>query len=331
MGFDQTPYYAPLYHQLHALFGEWLPLLSAVLLLIAIVMLPFEPKRRLFIFGTAAIFLPAAYLRSDINILTVASLLLVYTCVKGGKDNIAPLFIWLSGGVNLIGLSGLVYFFFSSRKKSFLLYTLLWGALFLISQLIICGGIQGMTETYTEWYALWEQKNKINLQDDTLNLSWLGLQRELVQPFFGESYRDRFFFITAMHMLLLPILKTRHMRAYSRMPELFLGSILMFLSLFNTGNTVSSLIMPAVGVMVWTLFSAHRSGIKVFLFILFMLSYILRFALPYLLLYDRLLLIPLCIIFVLSTIEIWKLCYDKSLWRDETKGGNILKKLVDHL
>ncbi|MDO4790030.1 MAG: glycosyltransferase 87 family protein [Porphyromonas sp.] len=328
---DQTLYYAPFYHQLHTLIGEWLPFLSAVFLLIAIVLLPFERKYRLFIFGAVAIFLPMAYLKGDINTLTLASILLVYSCVKRGKDKIAPLFIWLSGAVNLIGFAGLVYFFFSSRKKTFLLYTLLWGAIFAASQLIILGGIHGTIETYTEWYALWEQKNLLNLQDETLNISWLGLQRELIQPLWGESYRDRFFFITAMHMLLLPVLKTRHMKEYSRMPELFLGSILMFLSLFNTGNTLSSLIMPAAGVMVWTLFSAHKSGLKVSLFALYMLSYMLRFALPYLLLYNRLLLLPLCVIFVLSTIEIWKLCYDKSLWQDKAKGGNALKKLVDHL
>src|SRR5262245_18103219 len=85
------------------------------------------------------------------NASVCACILLGYAYVKKVKDEWALLFIMAATFIKIYGIVGLVFFLFSRRKLSFIVWAGIWSILFFFAPMVITSR-SFLLQSYVDWF-----------------------------------------------------------------------------------------------------------------------------------------------------------------------------------
>jgi len=252
--FDDMNHYGPVFGIIMAPFALipdilggtlWLVLL-AMLLFYAIKELPLNPWQHLAIFWICTNSLIIAQTNVQFNTATAALIILSYTNIKKEKDIWAAFMIMLGMFVKLYGIVGFAFFFFSKHKPKLLLWSVIWGIVFLILPMFISSP-EYIIGQYTAWFNELVIKNQGNGSALQQNVSFLGIIHKTTGNF---EFSNLPVLIGALILFALPYLRIRQY-GQNWFQLLTLSSVLIFIVLFSTGSEPNSYIIALSGVAIW--------------------------------------------------------------------------------
>ncbi len=219
-----------------------------VLLYVSVRTSRFSKWEQLFILWFAAHDLLTCLFMQQFNIAVAALILLSFTLVEREKDFAATFCIAIGVFVKLLGVVGLVFFFFSKHKGKFILGLLLWSALLFVLPMLLSSPDYVISQ-YGEWYHSLLSKNSTNIGSrlSMNNVSLLGFIRRL---FDNASYSDMWIILVGLVVetfCFFRISQWKHV-AFRKM---VLVQMLLFVILFSTGTENSSYVIAAVGIALW--------------------------------------------------------------------------------
>ena len=212
----------------------------------AIRKLPFDNRKRIFIYWFCAHELLTAIFMSQFNVVIAALIIATFYCIEKEKDIWAALWIIIGTFVKLYGIVGLAFFFFSKHKGRFILALVGWSIVAFVAPMIISSP-EYIISQYKEWFEHIEAKNGFNQFSLMQNVSLLGMVRKFTQC---ASYSDLCLIIPGLALFGLPYLRFKQYKNTGFRYAL-LASVLLFVVLFSTGSESSSYITAFVGVSIW--------------------------------------------------------------------------------
>ena len=275
-----TNHYGPFFSLViapFAIFPEYFGLLLweialALALFYSIRKLPLSDKKLIFIYWFCAHELLTALFMSQFNIAIAAIILVTFYCIEKEKDIWAAFWIMFGTFVNLYGVVGFAFFFFSKHKGKFIFYLFVWAIVMFIAPMVISSPDYIISQ-YWEWWESLISKNADNAFAYSQNISLLGMVRKISQC---TSYSDLLIIIPGLFILGLPYLRFKQFK-YKAFRFTLLASVMMFVVLFSTGSESSTYIIPFVGVAIWYIVAPWKRSkwdiaLMVFAFILTSMS-----------------------------------------------------------
>lgn len=264
-------YYGPLFSLVIAPFAvlsPWVGLLCwllalSITLYLAIRYLPFDDRKKVFVYWFCAHELLTALFMSQFNIAIATTIIVAFYCINKEKDVWAAFMIMFGTFIKLYSIVGLAFFFFSKHKPKFIMWLIIWAAVFFVAPMLISSPDYIISQ-YAEWAQRIVAKNDMNLFTTHQNVSLLGIIRKVSHC---ATYSDMWIILAGLAAFGCQYLRPRQFQ-YSAFQYAILASTLMFVVLFSTGSESSSYIIAFVGVALWY-WSApwKRSKTDVFLMI----------------------------------------------------------------
>lgn len=251
---DDSNHYGPVFSVLiapFAIFHNWIGLLlwnlfNCFFLFKAVQTLPLTEDQKMAVGYIAIPCLIESMLNQQFNAGAGALMVLSYTLLNKDKGTWSALCIVLGTFIKLYGIVGLVFFFFSKNKLSFMLWLLLWSVVvFLLPMLIASPGY--VLHSYLDWKNSLMSKNMVNVLGAGIDISIMGFFRAL----FNEKNIPNFLLLSLGALLFsLPFINLSRFKK-SRFQLMILSSVLIFPVLFSTGAEDCTFIIPIIGVGVW--------------------------------------------------------------------------------
>lgn len=247
-------YYGPFFGLViapFALLPEWVGLLCwlialSVSLYMAIKLLPFPDRKKVFVYWFCAHELLTSLFMSQFNIAIAACIILSFYCIIKEKDVWAAFFIVFGTFVKLYSIVGLAFFFFSRHKTKLVLSLAIWSIVMFVAPMILSSPDFVMLQ-YADWVDSLTSKNDLNLFSGGQNISLLGMVRKISH---NTVYSDLWLILTGLVLFGLPYLRTGQYKNDAFRYSL-LASVLMFVVLFSTGSESSTYIIAFLGVAYW--------------------------------------------------------------------------------
>lgn len=251
---DDTNHYGPVFSVLiapFAIFHNWIGLLfwnlfNCFFLFKAVQTLPLTEDQKIAIGYIAIPCLIESMLNQQFNAGAGALMVLSYTLLNKDKGIWSALCIVLGTFIKLYGIVGLVFFFFSKNKPSFILWLVIWSAIiFLLPMLIASPGY--VAHSYIDWKNSLTSKNMLNVLGGGIDISIMGFFRELL----NEKKISNFLFLGLGALLfILPLINQSRFKKRS-FQLMILSSVMIFPILFSTGAEDCTFIISIIGVGVW--------------------------------------------------------------------------------
>ena len=249
-----TNHYGPFFSLVIAPFAivpTWLGLLMWLLALslflyYAIRVLPLPKQKLILIYWFCTHEFLTALFMTQFNIAIAAIILMSFYCLEKEKDGWSAFFIMFGTFVKLYGIVGLAFFFFSKHKVKFILYLILWAAVFFVAPMIISSPDYILSQ-YADWYQSLASKNSENLFSGGQNISLLGMIRKISH---SAAYSDLWIIAVGLVLFAIPYLRIKQYKNIAFRFTL-LASVLLFVVLFSTGSESSTYIIAFVGVSIW--------------------------------------------------------------------------------
>ena len=220
----------------------------AMLLYVAIRTSRFSKYEILFMLWYAAQDLITCLMMSQFNIAVAALILLSFTMVEQKKDHWATFFICVGTFVKLLGVVGLSFFFFSKRKKTFLVSLFVWSIVMFVAPMVISSP-DYVVGQYESWYHALASKNMTNTADVLTmnNISLLGLIR---RPLIGYNYSDMWVIVPYLLIVATAYFRIGQWK-HLAFRKMVLVQMLFMVILISTGTENSSYVIAYIGIPLW--------------------------------------------------------------------------------
>ena len=220
----------------------------AMLLYVAIRTSRFSKYEILFMLWYAAQDLVTCLMMSQFNIAVAALILLSFTMVEHEKDHWATLFITMGAFVKLLGVVGLSFFFFSKRKKLFVVSLIVWSIVMFVVPMLISSP-EYIIGQYQSWYYALVSKNMTNIADllTMNNISLLGLVR---RPLIDYNYSDMWVIVPYLSLVTIAYFRIGQWKNVA-FRKMVLVQMLFMVILISTGTENSSYVIAYIGIPLW--------------------------------------------------------------------------------
>lgn len=175
-------------------------LFTTVFLFKAVSTLPLKNITTLYLIAIPC--LVSSCLSQQSNPLIGAFIILSYTLLNKDKGLWSTLFIMLGTFIKLYGIVGLAFFFFVKDKKRFVVYLLMWSAVFFLLPMLFSSP-SFIVNSYREWGVSLASKNASNIMSTSQDISIMGFIRNL---FVGTKLSNLVFLVSGAILFLIPYL-----------------------------------------------------------------------------------------------------------------------------
>ena len=157
--------------------------------------------------------------------------------VEQKKDHWATLFIAMGTFVKLLGVVGLSFFFFSKRKKLFVVSLIGWSVVMFVLPMLISSP-EYIVGQYDSWYHALASKNMTNTADllTMNNVSLLGLIR---RPLIDYNYSDLWVIVPYLAIVAVAYFRIDQWK-HIAFRKMVLVQMLLMVILISTGTENSS-------------------------------------------------------------------------------------------
>ncbi len=250
-------------------------LASAALLFYAIMQLPVKKEIRIGIIILNAIEMMNVASWYQSNALIAACIILGFVFIHKEKEHWALLFILLATFIKIYGIVGLAFFFFSNNKWKFIVWFIVWSAVFFFLPMSI-SSFHFIVQSYKDWYAGLVQKAALNIntfvQNDFQDISVMGMLRRIFKL---THLNNTFIYIAAVVLFGLQYLQINYFKDI-RFRLYLLCSVLIMVVIFSTSSESPTYIIAFPAICLWY-FLQNKSKVVtiffIFAFILTTLSY----------------------------------------------------------
>lgn len=234
-----------------AIFHNWIGLLlwnlfNCLLLFKAVQTLPLTEDQKIAIGYIAIPCLIESMLNQQFNTGAGALMVLSYTLLYKDKGIWSALCIVLGTFIKLYGIVGLVFFFFSKHKQSFILWLVLWSVLIFLLPMLIASP-HYVIHSYVDWKNSLINKNIVNVSGGGIDISIMGFFREILN---AKKIPNFLFLSLGAGLFILPFINLSRFKK-SSFQLMILSSVLIFPILFSTGAEDCTFIISIIGVGVW--------------------------------------------------------------------------------
>lgn len=305
---------------------------NTVLLFYAIKQLPLTNNQKFFIYGYAYIELMTAQGVQQFNIAIAAFIILSFTFIQQKKDFLAAGVIVAGTLIKIYPIVGLAFLFFSKQKFKFILYCLLWAAIWFAIPILYTPGWDYVISQYVDWFRELAGKNSMNLFAVSQNISLLGVVRKISG---NPDYNDLWLVVPGLILILLPYLRISQYK-HLKFRLMLLANVLIFTVLFSTGSEASGYILVMVGIALW--YMASPSPHQKYNYILLIVAFVIvglstteltpafirkGFVSPYVLKAWPCILVWLTICYEMC------FCDFKNYYPDNKKNNTFLKRIIN--
>jgi len=251
---DDANHYGPVFSLLiapFAIFHNWIGLLlwnlfNCFLLFKAVQTLPLNEDQKIAIGYIAIPCLIESMLNQQFNAGAGALMVLSYTLLHKDKGIWSALCIVLGTFIKLYGIVGMVFFFFSKNKPSFILWLMLWSVvIFLLPMLVASPGY--VVHSYVDWKNSLMSKNMVNVLGGGIDISIMGFFREMLN---AKKISNFLLLSFGALLFMLPFINVSCFKK-RRFQFMILSSVMIFPILFSTGAEDCTFIISIIGVGVW--------------------------------------------------------------------------------
>lgn len=250
-------------------------LATAALLFYAVMQLPVKKEIRIGILILNAIEMMNVASWYQSNALIAACIILGFVFIHKGKEQWALLFILLATFIKIYGIVGLAFFFFSNNKWKFIVWFIVWSAVFFFLPMSI-SSFHFIVQSYKDWYAGLVQKAALNIntfvQNDFQDISVMGMLRRIFKL---SHLNNTFIYIAAVVLFGLQYLQINYFKDI-RFRLYLLCSVLIMVVIFSTSSESPTYIIAFPAICLWY-FLQNKSKVVtiffIFAFILTTLSY----------------------------------------------------------
>jgi hypothetical protein len=252
--FDDLNHYGPFFSMVIAPFALlpdligaslWLIVLG-ILLFYAIKELPLKNYQHQIIYWLSLNSLIIAHTNVQFSTAIAATIILSYSMVKKEKDEWAAFMILFGTFVKLYSIVGLAFFFFSKHKPKFVIWCIIWSAVFFVLPMAISSP-DFILSQYKEWFHALVLKNIGNNESVHQNISVMGMIKKSTGFF---NWSDIPIILSGLALLAVSFFQVKKWKTES-FQLLTLCSVMNFVVLFNTATEANTYIIAIVGVAIW--------------------------------------------------------------------------------
>ncbi len=228
-------------------------LFNCIVLFKAVLSLPFSDRDKLTIGYIAIPCLVASMLNQQFNASAGAFIILSYTLLNKDKGIWSAMLIVVGTFIKLYGIMGLAFFFFVKDKPRFVLWLMVWTALFFALPMLFSSP-EYVLHSYREWMQSLVNKNVCNITGNgSTDVSIMGFFRSLLH----QNISNMTFIGLGALIFLLPYTRFS-LYGHKNFQLLILASALLFPVLFSTGSEDCTYIIAIPGVGIWFLLEGDR-------------------------------------------------------------------------
>lgn len=223
---------------------------NITILLFAIKRLPLKNESKQLILLIGTIELMTSLHSVQFNPMAAAWIILSFYLVEKGKDFWANFLIVAGILVKIYGVVGVLFFFFSKRKKIFIISFLFWLILLFCLPMLFTSP-QYILSSYTEWMNSLIEKNYKNihpiLSDYMQDMSIMGMIRRI----FGyKDLGNAIFLIPAALLYVIPLLRRNCFQSL-RFRLYYLSLALMGVVIFSSSAESPTFVIAVTGAAIW--------------------------------------------------------------------------------
>ncbi len=196
------------------------------------------------------------------NPMLTSWILLSFILVQSKNDFWATFFIAAGFFVKIYGIVGLVFFFFSENKKTFVLSFIFW-CLFCFASPMLISSSNFIVQTYIDWFHCLQEKNQQNHES---MLQGITAFRFLQNGLSLSKLNEHYFLLICGLLILSPLLKIKQFKEPGFQLR-YLSLVMISLVIFSSSAESATYIIAMTGVGIW--FSQqHKKFLQINLVIL---------------------------------------------------------------
>ncbi len=246
-------------------------LASAALLFYAVMQLPVKKEIRIGILILNAIEMMNVASWYQSNALIAACIILGFVFIHKEKEHWALLFILLATFIKIYGIVGLAFFFFSNNKWKFIVWFIVWSAVFFFLPMSI-SSFHFIVQSYKDWYAGLVQKAALNIntfvQNDFQDISVMGMLRRIFKL---SHLNNTFIYIAAVVLFGLQYLQINYFKDI-RFRLYLLCSVLIMVVIFSTSSESPTYIIAFPAICLWYFLQNKSKVVSIFFIFAFILT-----------------------------------------------------------
>ena len=223
----------------------WL-LLIVFTLYVAIRTSTFSRSVQIFLLWFCANEMLTCTLVAQFNGVIAALIIFAFVAVEKERDEWATFALLLGTFIKLYGIVALPFFFFSKRKKKFIISFIVWSIVFFVAPMLITSP-EYIVGQYADWYHSLSIKNELNIHSWDQNISFLGIVRRRTGC---TTYSDLWLIVPGLILMALCFFRISQWKSL-QFRYMTLASIMMFATLFSTGTESYGHIISLVAVVIW--------------------------------------------------------------------------------
>ena len=178
------------------------------------------------------------------------------------KESKSVLMMLIGFFIKLYGIVGLAFFFFSSNKKKFIGYFIVWSLILLLLPLLATSP-EFLVQSYKDWLAALSLKSNFDLTVDMYkNMVDVTIQGLVKRVFYLPNLNKLYFIIPGMILFAMQYLQYKYFN--NLVYRLYiLCSVLLFIIIFNTGSESPTYIIGVVAICLWYVLQEKTKWINI--------------------------------------------------------------------
>jgi hypothetical protein len=222
-------------------------LANAAAFLWAINMLPFNNRIKTLILLFCAIEFANSSHYMQFNPIIAAIIIVSFMMVKREKEQYATLFTVFGALMKIYPIAGVAFFVFSKHKLKYIIWSVVWLAVFLCLPAIISGP-EFLIQSYRDWFTALTAKNITN-QSLTTGFDWciMGAVRRLFQD---SSIPNWPFLISGAIIFGVPLLRLKQYISLKFQLQVMCSALLMVV-IFSTASEHPTFIIATTGAVIY--------------------------------------------------------------------------------
>lgn len=223
---------------------------NAVLLFLAIRMLPLKQEYRILIYWISCIEMMTSMHSMQFNPMLTAFMIFAFVFVHRGKDWIATAFIVAGILTKVYGIAGLVFFLFSKNKKQFIFSFIAWLAVFVFLPMSFSSP-DYIFKTYGEWYHQIIKRNQQNIETSmTAGLQDLSVPGMIRRIFKFYDFSDLKLIAFAGIFCLVPLIQNKLLHTLAFQLR-YLAIVLISIVIFSSAAESPTFVIAVTGFAIW--------------------------------------------------------------------------------
>jgi hypothetical protein len=254
-------------------------LMNAGVLIWAVTLLPLPNTRKILLLLLCSIEFANTQHSIQFNPVIAASFIFNFYFLEKKKDEWATLFIIIGALIKLYPIAGLVFFMFSKRKGTFVLWCVIW-AIVGFGLPMLLSSPHFIIQSYADWYHSLSAKNIQNIGlNSAQDMSVMGVLRRVTSDLTIPNLPFLILGAGTMGLALLRFGQYQYLNYRLHVMALALTIVV----LFSTGSEPPTFIIAIVGIMIYLLSQddiSSRSNIIFIVLIAFVAGIVTTDAIP---------------------------------------------------